>query len=260
MFIDSIFASMQQSTVAYLYFTERLNQFVTTIIGHTLSTVSLTLMAEHFKNGDVVAAKNIQQKSISLAIIWGIPAALCLATLALPIVEIIYQRGSFTATDTDVVAKMLQILCIAMPFISISRIYYSCLYSMDKVKMPVIIGLCAVAINFSINMLLYQKIQHYYVVIATATSSITEWFLLTLVLKFKYNFTPYNRKIFFVITKSIVMSIVVAIVSCMLFNAINAMYSTLLAICIAVICGVLLYVFLLIITKTTTKNILNPIL
>ena len=194
MFINGRFASFSASTVSYLYYSDRLSQFVTTIIGHTLGTVALPMLATKIAASLKDDAMKVQHKCINWAIIWGIPASICLAVLAQPITQLIYQRGDFDSTDTMFVATMLQISCISIPFFSINRIFYSCIYALHKTKIPAVIGVISIFVNIAVNLMTMESYPHYHVIIAITVAGMMEFALLALTLKFAYKFLAINWK------------------------------------------------------------------
>ncbi|MBL0725734.1 MAG: murein biosynthesis integral membrane protein MurJ [Alphaproteobacteria bacterium] len=219
MFVDGIFASFTAKTQSYLYYSERLSQFVITLIGHTLGMVSLPMLSMYIKKNKPQEALQVQNKCISWLTLWSIPAAVSLFYLSHDIVKMIYCRGSFLTEDVFYVGNMLKITCCVIPIYAINKILYSSIYSLEKVGFAVIAGLVAVSVNLAINLLLINRIQHYYVVISSAVSAVVECAILLFVLKYKYKFLLFLKKDFVTLLIVIPVSFAVGSLSFLCFNA-----------------------------------------
>jgi len=201
-FVDSIFASFFTAGISYLYYTDRIGQFATTIIGHTLGIVSLPLLSRRIKSNLMDEAMDLKIGCIKWAIIFAVPASSFLMTFSTEITALIYQYGHFTSSDTFIVSNMVAIYAISISFISINRILNACMFALGDTRTPMIIGIASVIINIAINMILIDKIQYYSVIIATCCSAAVEFIASSFCLKYKHRFWKKSKDNFKTFIKS----------------------------------------------------------
>ena len=85
-----------------------------------------------------------------------IPAGLVSIVLAKPIVELVYQRGEFTAEDTVIVAQCLQAFSIGLVFNGWLLILNRSFYAVQTNWVPTGIALGAVALNAAFDTVFYR--------------------------------------------------------------------------------------------------------
>jgi putative peptidoglycan lipid II flippase len=85
-----------------------------------------------------------------------VPAGLVSIVLAKPIVELVYQRGEFTAEDTVIVAQCLQAFSIGLVFNGWMLILNRSFYAVQTNWVPTGIALGAVALNAAFDTVFYR--------------------------------------------------------------------------------------------------------
>ena len=85
-----------------------------------------------------------------------VPAALVSIVLAKPIVELVYQRGEFTAEDTVIVAQCLQAFSIGLVFNGWLLILNRSFYAVQTNWVPTAIALGAVGLNALFDTFFYR--------------------------------------------------------------------------------------------------------
>ncbi len=85
-----------------------------------------------------------------------VPAGLVSIVLARPIVELVYQRGEFTAEDTVIVAQCLQAFSIGLVFNGWMLILNRSFYAVQTNWVPTGIALGAVALNAAFDTVFYR--------------------------------------------------------------------------------------------------------
>jgi putative peptidoglycan lipid II flippase len=100
-----------------------------------------------------------------------IPAALVSIVLAKPIVELVYQRGEFTAEDTVIVAQCLQAFSIGLVFNGWLLILNRSFYAVQTNWVPTGIALGAVALNALFDTV-YYRLGIWGIPLATSTVNV----------------------------------------------------------------------------------------
>lgn len=107
-FIDTIFASLLPAgTLGHLYYADRLYQLPMGILSVALGKVLLPELSSRLASGDSHAPRRIMAQALAICIAVGLPAALAMAWLGAPVIALLFQRGSFTADDTQAAALIL---------------------------------------------------------------------------------------------------------------------------------------------------------
>ena len=171
-FVDNIFASYFPGTIAHLYYADRIGQFPLSLIGYSLSIAILPTLSLAFASKNHDEIKHTQITSFMIAAFFAIPAALLISTLSAPFIELIYERGEFTATDTQIVATMLSIYALSIPFNIFSKILFVCFYAQKNTKTPLQIGIFSLCFNVISNLILFHVVGKYCVIISTTMSEV----------------------------------------------------------------------------------------
>src|SRR6202012_1492488 len=103
----AIIASSSPSAVAWLYFANRLIELPLGIAGVAMGTVLIPEMTRALHGGDKAAITNAESRALELAVGLALPATLGLIALSEPIVRLLFERGAFTAEDTQATSNAL---------------------------------------------------------------------------------------------------------------------------------------------------------
>jgi len=145
-----------------LFYAERLIYFPQGILATSLGTVLLPVLS------DFAAQK--KRKEMRAAIHHGLrtllfvmtPAAVGLFVLAGPIVRMLFQRGAFDAGSTMLTARALSFYAPGLMVFCLGKVFVPAFYALQDTRTPVKIGLCAVTLNFTLNVLAALTLPEYW--------------------------------------------------------------------------------------------------
>ena len=83
------------------------------------------------------------------------PIAAGMALFAKPIVQVIYERGEFTAQSTAVTAGALAFFSIGMIGLGINEILNKCFYAMQNGKTPMFASIIGIGVNVILAVILF---------------------------------------------------------------------------------------------------------
>ena len=107
-FIDTMLASLLPAgTLGHLYYADRLYQLPIGILSVAMGTVLLPEVASRIARGDSRGQGRIMLQALALCTAVGLPAALAMALFGGDAIALLFQRGSFTAADTQATALIL---------------------------------------------------------------------------------------------------------------------------------------------------------
>ena len=151
----------------------------------------------------------------SLALSWSIiiPVSVIMMILAEPIVKFLFQRGAFTNIATQLTASTVVMYSIGLFAVAANYFLIKVFYSFKNTKTPLILGAIIVSINIVGNIILSKILGVQGIALATTIASIIGFILYHQVIKNKYfkntNFEISIKKI----SKIILLSALLGIVS-----------------------------------------------
>ena len=140
--------------ISLLYYSDRLMEFPLGLFGIALATVTLPYLSRQAANDSMEAFSATLDWSMRLVVLVAVPAAVGLVILAEPLVATIFYGGVFTASDVQMTALSLQAFAVGLIGFSFVKILAPAYFARQDTRTPVRIGLIALAVNFSLSVLL----------------------------------------------------------------------------------------------------------
>ena len=101
-----------------------------------------------------------------------IPAAVGLIVLASPIVALIFERGSFSSSDTAATATALAFYAPGLIGYSAVRIAVPCFYALKDSVTPAVISVASVALNIVLNVILVRQMGYRGLALGTSIAAL----------------------------------------------------------------------------------------
>ncbi len=183
--IDNFFASfLQEGSISWLYYSDRLTYLPLGVIGVALATVVLPNLSRHHADNNQEHYSATLDWALRLELVVGIPAAVALYILAGPILATLIYHGAFDARDVVMTVKSLRMFAIGLPAFMLIKVLASAFYSRKNIRTPVKIAAISVLFNIVFNVTLIHSLQHAGLALSTSlAASINVGLLLTLLLK-----------------------------------------------------------------------------
>ena len=171
-FIDTVIASfLPTGAVSYLYYADRLNQLPLGVIGIAVGTVLLPEMARLLKNGDAAAAASSQNRCLELSLLLTLPAAAAFLVVAHPIMQVLFQRGAFSAGDAAASAQTLMAYAVGLPAFVLLKSLIPGFHARQDTATPVRVAVAAVAVNVGLKLVLMGPLAQVGLAVATSASA-----------------------------------------------------------------------------------------
>lgn len=172
LFADVVFASfLAEGSVSYLYYADRVAQLPLGVIGVAVGTALLPLMSRQLRSGEDDGAVHSQNRGIELALLLTIPAAIGIAVLSLPIVTVLFERGSFLAADSVATSAALSAYALGLPAYVLIKVLAPGFFAREDTKTPVQIAVVCLIANVLFVLLLIGPLQHVGIALGTVMSS-----------------------------------------------------------------------------------------
>ena len=117
--------------VSWLYYAFRLVQLPIGIFGVAIATVTLPAVARQHALDDLKAFGKTVEEALRFGFYLTLPASIGLAVVAEPVIQLIYEHGTFTAASTTQTALALQAYTIGLAGYSGIKILVPCFYAMQ---------------------------------------------------------------------------------------------------------------------------------
>ena len=159
---------LEDGSVSFMNYADRLNQLPLGIIGIALSTAILPTLSAFIGNRNREGADRIQSDAIELSMLLTLPAAVALAICATPFVTMIFQGGRFDLADAEVTGNVLAALVIGLPAYVLVKVLVPNFYARADTKTPVIAAFISLGVFVAFNIAFLQR----YGVIGVAFASV----------------------------------------------------------------------------------------
>jgi putative peptidoglycan lipid II flippase len=129
--VNGQFASHIPGAMSWLYYAFRLVQLPIGIFGVAIATVTLPAVARQHALDDLKAFGKTVEDALRFGFYLTLPASVGLAAIAQPVIQLIYEHGTFTAASTAQTALALQAYTIGLAGYSGIKILVPCFYAMQ---------------------------------------------------------------------------------------------------------------------------------
>jgi putative peptidoglycan lipid II flippase len=129
--VSSQFASHVPGAMSWLYYAFRLVQLPIGIFGVAIATVTLPAVARQHALDDLKAFGKTVEDALRFGFYLTLPASIGLAMIAQPVIQLIYEHGTFTAHTTAETALALRAYTIGLAGYSGIKILVPCFYAMQ---------------------------------------------------------------------------------------------------------------------------------
>ena len=210
--VGQIIASAQAGAISLLNYADRINQLPLGIIGIAIGVVLLPELSRTLKAGNHDEAQHLQNRSLEFGLGLTLPAAVGFVLFAGPLVNLLYERGAFTAETTALTAAALAAFATGLPAYVLIKVFSPAYFARLDVKSPMWFSMASVVINIVGSVVLFPLWGHVGIAAATSIAAWLNFVLLAGVLWKRGDFRPSPttlRRVVMIILASIVMGVVV---------------------------------------------------
>jgi len=177
--LDVVFVSfLQEKSVSWLYYADRLLEFPLGIFGIAIATVVLPSLSRQHAAEDAEDFNRTMDWGLRLLVLIGIPATAGLILLADGLVTTIYQHGSFTAEDVYQVRWALIAYSFGLLSFMSVKVLATGFFARQNTRTPVRIAIASVVFNMYCNATLVWPLEFVGLALATTLSGSLNAYLL----------------------------------------------------------------------------------
>lgn len=163
--------ALAPGAVSFLYFADRLAQLPLGLIGVAISTALLPIVARRIAEGRLEEARAVRDQAVEVALLLTLPAAAGLTALALPIVQILFERGAFNALDAAATAAALQAFALGLPAAVLVRVLAASLFARGDMRTPLLGASVALLVTVAAGVATLQTLGHLGLAVAAALAN-----------------------------------------------------------------------------------------
>lgn len=181
--IDIIIGTLLPAgSVSLLYYADRVNQLPLGVIGTAAGTALLPLVARQIALGDESGALTTLNRALESVLILTLPAAIGLSVAAVPVMDVLFVRGAFTAQTAVLAAHSLAAFAIGLPVFALVKILTPGFFGRGDTVTPLKIGVAAVLLNLAMNLVFMHPLKAVGPALATSLASAFNAILLAVIL------------------------------------------------------------------------------
>ena len=165
--IGTLIASMQDQAVAWLYYADRLYQLPLGVVGIAIGVVLLPDISRLLRAGNDVAAHDSQNRSMEYSLLLTLPAAVALAVVPQPLIQVLFERGHFALHDTQMVAMALMAFAFGLPAFVLTKVFQPGFFAREDTKTPMRYAVVSMVANILFSLALFPFMGHMGIAVAT---------------------------------------------------------------------------------------------
>jgi len=155
--VNTMLATSQgEGAPSWLNFAFRVMYLPMGLFGLSIATAAVPTLARAAVDEDGAAMRATFSSAIRMMLVLNVPAAMGLVALATPIVELLFQHGSFTRQATVATAAALVFYAPGLIGYSVIKLAAPAFYALRDSRTPVAISALSVAVNVALNLVLVR--------------------------------------------------------------------------------------------------------
>jgi putative peptidoglycan lipid II flippase len=159
--LNTIFASfLEEGSVSWLYYADRLMEFPTGLLGIALGTVLLPSLSKHHADRAPEEFSKLLDWGLRLTLMLALPAALGLAMLAIPLIATLFHHGRFDAHDVEMTRQALVAYSVGLLGLILVKVLAPGFYARQNIRTPVKIAMITLLATQAMNALFVMPLGH----------------------------------------------------------------------------------------------------
>jgi putative peptidoglycan lipid II flippase len=170
--IDTMLAStLVTGSISWLYYSDRLLELPIGLVAVALGTVLLPNLSRLAREDSREGFLATLDWGLRMAVLFGLPAAVALYLLALPLIATIFLHGALTTIDALMASLSLQAFAVGLLPLVLVKVLAPAFFAHEDTRSPFRAGVVAVAVNIVINLSLFQIMGHVGLALGTACAA-----------------------------------------------------------------------------------------
>jgi putative peptidoglycan lipid II flippase len=153
------------------------------VVAQSVATAAFPTFADQYSRGQLLQLRASLSTTIRSIFFIAIPASIGLLVLCQPVIQLVFQRGKFTAESTALVAAALGAYALGLIGHSGVEILARAFYALHDTKTPVVLGIFSLAVNLIVSLSLINVLGVTGLALANTTAALLEMVLLIVMIR-----------------------------------------------------------------------------
>jgi putative peptidoglycan lipid II flippase len=175
---QSMAASLTSGSVAALVYANRFVSVVLTLLAGAVGTAVAPYFSHMVAASDWKGCRHTLKTWVRLTAAVSVPIAAGLIAGSHLLIRVAFERGAFGKQDTAVVAPVLAMYAIQIPFFVCSRVFYRFLVAMRRTDLILYCGMLNLALDVVLNLALMRFFGVAGIALATSLWTVSTFFFL----------------------------------------------------------------------------------
>ncbi len=186
--VETILAStLGTGAVSALNYAWRVMLLPQGVVAQSVAIAAFPTFSDQFARGQLDELRSALSATLRTILFIAIPAAIGLLVLRVPLIQLLFQRGAFADTSTELVATALGFYALGLIGHSGIEILTRAFYGMHDTRTPVLLGVVSLMLNLILSLSLIGPLQIAGLALANTIAALTEMTLLSIVLRKRLN-------------------------------------------------------------------------
>ncbi len=172
LFISGVLASQVAGARVWMNVADRLYQLPMSLVGVAIGVALLPRLSKALQKGDHDDAQAAMDQGMVFALAFSLPAAAALMAMPVYLIDGLFTRGAFLATDAAATGSLLFHYGWGVPAFVLLRILQPAFFARSDTRTPMRFSLISVAVNIVLGLALFRVIG---VSGIAAATSIAAW-------------------------------------------------------------------------------------
>ncbi len=155
-----IASHLQEGSVSWLSYADRLMEFPTALLGVALGVVLMPQLAAARAKGDAHSYSAMLDWGLRLVLLLALPCALALLVFAKPLVSVLYHYGAFTAIDVQQTTLALMGYGLGLMGLVAIKVLAPGYYASQDIRTPVRIAMVVLVLTQCMNLVFVPWLAH----------------------------------------------------------------------------------------------------
>ena len=156
LFDQSMAAMLPAGSVSALVYGNRLVGVVVTLLAGAASTAVTPYFSRMIAQRDWAGCRHTVRTWVRITALASVPLAALLIAASHFVVRIAFEHGAFGPRDTSVVAPVMAMYAIQIPFIVSSRVFYRFIIAMRRTDLALYCGMLNLVLDIALNLVLMR--------------------------------------------------------------------------------------------------------
>jgi putative peptidoglycan lipid II flippase len=167
----SIASFLPAGSIAYLSYSDRINQLPLSLIGTSIGTTLLPLYARSLAQGGEKMVLQTQNRTIRMALIASVPILVFLVGFGQPLIDCIFGHGAFRGKDVLETSKTLMASSLGLPAYILIKVLSTNFFARGDMRSPLVATMVGVIVDILLSIVLMFPLKHIGIALSMAISA-----------------------------------------------------------------------------------------